>query len=141
MVKAHTREEKRKRHEHRRDGRRDGEGSLAEPRSTKAHGDLGYVGEVVRKTGYNMTEGGCVDHMLTSDVVPSFIETVRYSMKSDKDMGIPRSDMPKGREPLQSGPVFGDVRSMDHSGGNWASWPEGKGDRGRRPVKARKGEY
>jgi hypothetical protein len=70
------------------------------------HGDFGYVGEKERKVGgYGPNRmGNSVDAMLTSDCLPSNMETIRYAMKNEPAMPVDRFDLPRGPGAAQSGP-------------------------------------
>jgi hypothetical protein len=119
---AHKREEKHKRTARHSDGHRTS--------NSRDHGDVGFNGErerAVESYGHNAV-GGCVDAYLTSDALASFTECVKYATGSHGGgMGEPKGDRPRGVEPMQSGPMFGDRHGMDSSG--------------RRPGKAKKGQY
>ena len=90
-MNMHRREEKRQR----------------ERRAMGAHGDMGFIGEVERNVGAyrNNHEGNAVDRMLCSDVVPSNVETIRYSMRHAAEMRVDRDELPRGRGARQSGPA------------------------------------
>jgi hypothetical protein len=81
--------------------------------NTKAHGDIGYVGERQRSVdSYKTKDGGSVDRMLTDDdFLPSNIETIRYAMKGGGAYGMDSSDMPFRPEAKQSGPTSGPMKS------------------------------